>query len=352
MNYVKVPILDAAQRCGLILNKRTVNRTEVEAYCPFCEGSSYHLYLNTNTDQFYCQKCRTKGNSVSLYAKVMGVDNKSAFEQLTAGRVYKIPKPYKKPVKSEGYLAPLAARHDVYYDMLSMMPLSQSHKQNLLNRGLSEKRITENHYRTMPGTWYERQNIAQKLSQTYDLRGIPGFFTYKGKWTLWGKAGVLIPICDKDGYIQGLQIRLDNVEKRKYRWLSSNPEYGYENGTRAYSWIHITGNSGSKVACITEGGLKGDIASYLRNDALFVCVPGVSNTEFLPDVLRGLQADKLIGCYDMDMTVNSDVAIALEKMKAMIKKELALEYEPFQWNPRYNGIDDYLFARSKLKKTA
>lgn len=359
MNYVKIPILEAAERCGLNINKRTIGYTEVEAYCPFCEGSSYHLYLNTDINQFNCQKCKEKGNSVSLYAKVMGIDNKSAFEQLTEGRVYKIPQTHKKPVEAESYLAPLSIRHDVYYDMLSLLKLSYKHKQNLLERGLSEQRITDNCYRSMPGSWYERQRIAKKLSQSYDLRGVPGFFTYKGEWTLWGKAGILVPVCNKDGYIQGLQIRLNNVKKRKYRWLSSNPMYGYENGTRAYSWIHVTGNSSSKVAesnvcvaCITEGGLKGDVASFLHKDALFVCVPGVSNIEFLPDVLRELNVTKLIGCYDMDMEVNNDVAIALEKMKAMIKKELALEYEPFRWNPKYNGIDDFLYARQQFKQAA
>lgn len=359
MAYVKIPILDAAEQCGIIINPRTKDHTEVESYCPFCEGSSNHLFLNSDSDKFYCQKCGARGNSVSLYAKVMGVDNRIAFERLSAGKVYKIPQVKVKSHENDSYLAPLALRHDVYYDMLSLMSLSDEHRQNLLNRGLSAERIEENHYRSMPQSYYVRQQVAKKLAQSYDLRGVPGFFTKDGQWDLWGKSGILVPVCSKDGFIQGCQIRLDGAEKKKYRWLSSNPKYGFENGTRAYSWVHVTGNRNSnnrtsnlRVACITEGGLKGDVASFLRNEALFVCVPGVCNTEFLVDTLKDLGVERVVGCYDMDMCVNNDVQIALEKMQKEIKQKLHLDYQPFLWNPKYKGIDDFMLARKQYKQAA
>lgn len=359
MAYVKIPILDAAEQCGININPRTKNRTEVEAYCPFCEGSSNHLFLNTDSDKFYCQKCGARGNSVSLYAKVMNLSNREAFEQLSIGKVFKFPQKRIKSHDNDGYLADLSIRHDVYYDMLSLLSLSEHHKQNLLNRGLSEERICENRYRSMPADWQTRKQIANKMSQNYDLRGMPGFFTQDGQWNLCGKAGIIIPVCNINGYIQGCQIRLDNTDKKKYRWLSSNPQYGFENGTRAYSWVHVTGNrhSGSctgspKVACVTEGGLKGDIASYLRDETLFVCVPGVCNTELLVDTLKELDVKRVVGCYDMDCGVNSDVQIALDKMKLEIKQKLHIEYEPFAWNPKYNGIDEYLYARKMYKQAA
>ncbi len=282
----------------------------------------------------------------------MKIDNKTAFEQLLVGKVYRIPQNHVKSHENDGYLAPLAVRHDVYYDMLSLLSLSEKHKQNLLNRGLSAERIEENRYRSMPSDWQTRKKIANQLSQNYDLRGIPGFFTYDGQWSLWGKAGILVPVCSKEGFIQGLQIRLDNTDKKKYRWLSSNPEYHYENGTRAYSWVHVTGNRNSKTACITEGGLKGDVASYLRNDSLFVCVPGVCNTEFLVETLKNLGVSNLVGCYDMDCCVNRDVQISLEKMQKEIRQKLHLDYEPFLWDPKYNGIDEFMLARKQYKQAA
>ena len=80
---------------------------------------------------------------------------------------------------------------------------------------------------------------------------------------------------NKDGFIQGMKIRLDDDAARKYRWLSSRSSR-MENGTRSYSWIHVTGDTTQKRAYLTEGPLKGDIASYFANDALFVCLGGVN----------------------------------------------------------------------------
>ncbi len=55
--YDKIPIVDAARRCGVALDSRTLRRREVEATCPFCHDhgpGKYHLSLNTATDQYRC----------------------------------------------------------------------------------------------------------------------------------------------------------------------------------------------------------------------------------------------------------------------------------------------------------
>src|SRR5699024_2971723 len=66
--------------------------------------------------------------------------------------------------------------------------------------------------------------------------------------------GFLIPVRDRDGLIQGLKIRLDEADQpnRKYRWLSSRGR-SMSNGTRSYSWIHVTGDRTRKRAFLTEG---------------------------------------------------------------------------------------------------
>ena len=49
--YDKIPIVDTARRCGLVLDSRTLRRKEVEASCPFCGDhgpGKYHLSLNTD----------------------------------------------------------------------------------------------------------------------------------------------------------------------------------------------------------------------------------------------------------------------------------------------------------------
>ena len=350
--YIQIPIISTAQKCGIQLNPRTLGRVEVQGYCPFCSGTKNHLFLNTESDQWYCQKCGAGGNSVTLYAKIFGVDNKTAFERLRQDKVVWFTSKKSKPKRTpNAALAPLGIRHDVYYDMLSMMTLSEGHRKNLLRRGLSDERIVANMYRSIPTDWRVRREIARTLAGTYPLEGVPGFFTRDGGWSLWGRPGILIPYLTPDGYIQGLQIRLDDTADGKYRWLASNPDYGYENGTAASSWVHVTGDVTRDTACITEGGLKGDVASFLRNDALFVCVPGAGNIEFLVDTLSALpNVKRLVGCYDRDQMQNENVSIAVEKMEHELRTRLGIRYEPFAWDQKYNGIDDYLLARRDAKR--
>lgn len=62
--YQKLPILEAARRCGLVLSDRTLHSEEVEANCPFCGDhgtGKYHLSLNTRTDQYRCNLCGASG---------------------------------------------------------------------------------------------------------------------------------------------------------------------------------------------------------------------------------------------------------------------------------------------------
>ena len=361
--YQKFDIVEVAGRCGISLNSHTLGRTEVEAWCPFCttKSSDYHLYLHKYKERFYCYKCSAKGNSVTLYARVFRISNKEAYERLSGETGCVLPQIqsviHDSKVMDVPDVAPLHRRHNVYYDMLAAMSLTDQHLRDLTNRGLSSERVRQNMYRSVPDSLYKRRTVAEHLAKRHDLRGVPGFYYSKyGYWELWGKPGVLIPVCDADGYIQGMQIRLDGEKKKKYRWLSSNPEYGFPYGTSSSTWVHVTGNRNSGEACITEGGLKGDIASYLSVDRLFICTAGATSIRYLGDVLRSLHVSKVYGCYDMDKLAelrelerrrrenpfDPDAAkpCPLEKMEAVVRS-VGLPYERCEWTPERNGIDNY-----------
>ncbi len=341
--YIRIPILEAAALCGLQMKPSTLDDIEVQARCPFCDDKSHHLYLNTEEDLCYCHRCGTGGNSVTLYARITGVDNKTAYRQLVdkVEGTAKTPPPAKSPSK----LAPLPLRHDVYYDLLDLLTLSDFHQKQLLKRGLSQERIRENRYRSMPASYSARKRIAAKLAKSYPLKDVPGFYLRDGAWTFAGNGGYLIPIYNKDGYIQGMQIRSDRAEGgMKYRWFSSNPAKGFTLGTKAQIWVHVTGDSQSKVACVTEGGLKGDVASYFMGDALFVCVPGVNSLRFLPETLNSLPLKKVVGAYDMDKLENPQVRDAFFQVEKIVRQN-GLRFEPLEWDARFKGIDDFLYAR-------
>ena len=333
--YEKIPIVDAARRCGIALDSRTLKHREVEATCPFCHDhgpGKYHLSLNTATDQYRCNLCGAHGNSVTLYARLMGVSNREAYHALAREDAERQP-------------LPLERRHEAYTAMLDHLTLLDKHRDNLLERGLSENRIARNQYRSMPETDAGRRLLAALLrSCGYELLGLPGFRTYYGEWELSGPKGFLIPVRSKDGLIQGMKIRLDDADKpdRKYRWLSSRD---LTNGTRSYSYIHVTGDITQKRAFLTEGPLKGDVASYLAHDALFVCVGGVNAIRGLKDTLKGLGVTQVVEAMDMDQLTNPNVRDAIQTMRREVQAIKGLKYTKYTWDPAYKGVDDYLLSR-------
>ena len=317
IQYEKIPIVDAARRCGLVINSRTLRHQEVEATCPFCGDhgpGKYHLSLNTLRDQYRCNLCGARGNSVSLYARLHGVSNKEAYEALRQeSKIYPMPQQPQAQNTEERQPLPLAERHAAYSDMLEHLAL--------------------------------RLLAALLRSCGHELLGLPGFRTHYGAWTISGPTGFLIPVRDQNGLIQGLKIRLDEEDDpgRKYRWLSSR---GMTNGTRSYSWVHITGNIHSKRAFLTEGPLKGDVASFLSgNDALFVCIGGVNAIGGLSAAIRSLGVTEVVEAMDMDQMTKPQVRGAIQTMRQEIRKVPGIRYSKYTWNPAYKGVDDYLLSR-------
>ena len=350
ITYDKIPIVETARRCGLVLDSRTLRREEVEASCPFCGDhgpGKYHLSLNTNTDQYRCNLCGAHGNSVTLYAQLMGVGNKEAYQELSREcRVYPMPS---LPVSqnTERQPASLKVRHTVYSAMLEHLTLLPKHEDNLLERGLPKERIEQNQYRSMPESDSAQRLLATLLrSCGHELLGMPGFRTYYNEWTLSGPNGFLIPVRNKDGLIQGLKIRLDDEADpdRKYRWLSSR---SMPNGTRSYSWVHVTGNVSSKRAFLTEGPLKGDVASYLSGDALFICIGGVNAIHGLKDTLIDLGVTEAVEVMDMDQMVNPHVRKAIQAIRKEVRGIKGLKYTKYTWDPAYKGVDDYLLSKAR-----
>ncbi len=348
--YEEFPILNVARRCGLVLNDRTLEREEVEASCPFCGDNGpgkHHLFLNTTRNIFRCVLCGEKGNSVSLYAKLEGVSNRQAFQALSEdARIFRFPKQplSKKPAEREP--SSLAVRHSTYHEMLMHLQLSPKHKADLLSRGLSEERIEHNMYRSLPASESARRLLAGILSDFHTLEGIPGFYVKDGQWTIAGCSGLLIPYRDKDGLIQGLQVRLDDETNpaRKYRWLSSR---GMAHGTRSRSYIHVTGNFSAKTAYLTEGGLKGDVASFLDHDALFLCFAGVTATAGIKEVLLSMKnIEEVVVALDMDKLMNWRVQRAMENLMDLIRVLPGLHVRLMNWNMSFKGVDDFYKARN------
>ncbi|MDR3278428.1 MAG: DUF3854 domain-containing protein [Oscillospiraceae bacterium] len=355
MQYAEIPIADAARRCGIVFNDRTLKRREVEAQCPFCgdKPRKYHLGLNTERNVYKCFLCGASGNSVSLYARLKNLSYRDAADDLLGGsNVYKMPEPPTPKAAPEREPRPLDERHAVYSAMLRHLTLDARHRENLRDRGLSDERIERNVYRSLPESPRARQFLAGMLSDFYGLDGIPGFWKNdEGRWDIAGKPGLLIPYRDKDGLIQGVQIRLDDAAdtERRYRWLASTR---YRMGTKSGAHIHVTGSLSAGTAYITEGGLKGDVASFHDGDALFVCVAGVNAILGLRETLASLAARDFIIAMDMDKLINRQVRAALQNMSKELSALKGARVHIANWDAGYKGIDDYYFARKKAGRQA
>ena len=348
-NYEKIPILAVARRCGLVIDDRTLGHTEIEAKCPFCgdKPHRHHLRMNAGNDKFKCWLCGETGNSVSLYAKVEGISNKEAVNRLLDGsNVYRFPSVPQTQITQPRPALPLEQRNEVYTSMLNHLILNDTHRSNLRERGFSDDRIQRNQYRSMPSDENSRLLLSSILSSFHELDGIPGFYEDRqGRWTIAGAPGLLVPYRNHDGLIQGLQIRLNSAEKRKYRWFAST---NYLRGTKSGAPIHITGNLQSKTAYITEGGLKGDVASYFDDEALFLCIAGVSATESLVDTVSELNVRNVIIAMDMDKLSNKQVRNAVTTMTRELRRMKNIKIDIANWDARFNGIDDYYYARNTI----
>ena len=117
------------------------------------------------------------------------------------------------------------------------------------------------------------------------------------------------------------------------------------NGTRSYSWVHVTGDTSSKRAFLTEGPLKGDVASFLAEDALFVCIGGVNALGGLKETLVSLGVKEVVEAMDMDQMVNPQVRNAICAMRREVQSIAGIRYSKYTWDPAYKGVDDYLLSR-------
>ncbi len=348
--YDKFDIIDVAKKCGIEFYHGNTGGVEYKANCPFCGDRKYHLGLNRERECFHCFKCGAKGNSITLFARINEVSNSTAYVLLKNKDVLYKPKNISHIENTDIPIRSLEERHNVYYDFLSMLHLDRIHRENLINRGLPFDSIHQFMYRSIPTDTVFRREILETLASKHNLIGIPGFYIdSKGDVQMYYKkcGGMFIPVCNKDGYIQGLQMRLDvpsDSDEKKYRWFSSRH---FSSGTGAKPWIHIVGDTSAKEACLVEGAMKADITSVLSNGNLFIAIPGVNAIKYLPEVLKSLNVEKVYEALDMDKFTNPYVKKAMIVLKNTLTN-MNVAHKSCLWNPMYKGLDDYFYAKTKL----
>ena len=82
--FITIPIIDVARECN-IWTKANTNQLELPARCPFCGSGKKEkptARINTERNLFFCHRCGEGHNSLTLYAKLTGMDTKGAYREL------------------------------------------------------------------------------------------------------------------------------------------------------------------------------------------------------------------------------------------------------------------------------
>ena len=328
------------------------NRTSYNVPCPCCDRDKKydsHLNINLVKNVYRCPRCNFSGGVLDLYAYYANISRDEAKAAIMVklctcdtnqnGKT-RTNKP-KEPVIKEYPLADIDMRDATYQALLNKLSLASDHKENLLARGLSEQAITEKCYRTTPVVGW--RTIAKQLQdEGLYLSGVPGFYKDStDQWTLVKmKRGILIPVRNVQGRIQGLQLRLDNTKRRKFRWLSSCDK---QDGCKAEGWTHLAGEIRDEILII-EGPIKADVVNHLTGLTV-LSIPGVNSLTQLQSTLvelMSLGVKRVMTCLDMDLLKNCYVQNGYRVLLNMLDN-MGLEFGTYLWNPYYNGLDDYIW---------
>lgn len=240
--------------------------------------------------------------------------------------------------------------HRVYDALLGSLVVTQSHRDNLRHRGLSDAEIDRRLYRSLP-----RQGLAKLARELADrfgaetLLSVPGFIAKdgaRGKFiTIAGRAGMLIPCRNVDGKIVALKIRRDaEGDGPRYCYLSSSKCGGPGPGSPCHIPLGI-GNPAEAVR-ITEGELKSDIAFALSNVPT-ISFPGVGSWRGVLPTIQQLRTTTVFISFDADANDKPAVARALaDCYQSLIADGFKVCVE--RWDAAHGkGVDDILASGHK-----
>lgn len=333
-------------------------RSSYYVQCPCCDESprKKHLNINLKKEVFRCPRCGVSGGIFDLYSLYTGVPREEVRKALVER--FGMPEQPQRPKRKiqpqpepepECPMMDVDSRHATYSALLSKLTLAADHRENLLSRGLTEDDITRLGYKTTPVVGMTA--IALQLqSEGFYLAGVPGFYRNEnGAWTFTHeKRGILIPVRDRFGRIQGLQIRRDNVTRRKFRWVSSAEK---PDGCHAEGWTHLAGPV-RPMLVLTEGPMKADVIHALTGLTV-LAVPGVNALTQLEAALDDLRSEGLMEiktAFDMDFSTNQHVQNGYNSLLALLGS-MGFQFGTYLWDPRYKGLDDYIWEYCLQKRS-
>lgn len=379
-------------------------RRNIRVKCPICNSSKVekNLTINLSDECFNCYGgCGLRGRSATnFYAYLHNLTSKEAYENimselgLSSGSIHYEPRTRiveETPEEPQADETDSATKDNTYSHLLSLLKLSDKHRNDLLDRGFTKEEIALCGYVSYPKANYEGITEAlfsipkRLLSQQCELRGVPGFYKTKNKgaWTMMkNKGGIMVPYRNFFNEITSIQIRKDNEDLRrdpedgklesKYFAFSSA---GYKDGCKSSAQAHFACDFvcdkennlqyplvRKGVITITEGAMKADLA-FRISGIPFIGFPGVSVVitvlaEIIP-LLKDIGVHTIAIAYDMDRVTNINVSECLYKVKQFIISQ-GMNCQEVTWSKEIVNLDgshqlinidtDFLFTPETLTK--
>ena len=91
--------------------------------------------------------------------------------------------------------------------------------------------------------------------------------------------------------------------------------------------------------------MKADVIHFLTGQTV-LAVAGVNSLSQLRPVLEELQAagmEQIMTAFDMDYLINPHVRAGQENL-AHLLDQCGISYGTYLWDPRYKGLDDYIWG--------
>lgn len=223
------------------------NEDSYNVVCPFCgdeRGKCNFIVIKNGelVNVYHCFHCGAGGNMLTLYADLNGIYGRSRYQRAYWKIQEELPMDMQESKMREkrvllrerrckeqlAELVDYEKRDAIYREMLKLLKLSRSHRDDLRRRGLTEGEISRMDQLGYKSTCAEDSvSIARRLIKSgCNLKGVPGFFVNRnGDWEIAfykKNSGYLCPVWSAKGCLTAFQIRLDvPYQKRKYVWLNS-----------------------------------------------------------------------------------------------------------------------------------
>lgn len=386
--------------------------------CPFHNDHKMGSFVvSPKKNIFKCFSCGEGGDGISFVAKLEGINyvasafkialdfgiiSNKEYEEYYKKRRYSkkevsnIEKKYQEldKEKFESNIAEPAILDKVFNIFLDMCELSDSHKEHLLKvRNLTEEQIEEKRYKTFPSRYIIRKfikRIREEFGSEEVLENIPGFYQEEKKvpvkkdgedvldkegnkiyeyvwlWTFAKHSGIIIPIKNAFGQIIGLQIRRDEEEedKSRYVWFSSSfasfSDEKYKKGTSSGSPIDVVypKEIRNQAIFITEGRFKAEKIAETYN-SIAISVQGVGTWKGILNTIEDIvnspitkelsigskyEVEIVYLAFDADLNYKPQVWQQAKKMSSHLQQGNYPIYY-LNWNEDLGkGIDDLLIA--------